>query len=603
MPKMRILSGGEFARRLSSDAEGLDTRYAFFLGAGCSASCGIPTAASLVVERWLPRLREFAAPEGDGRAWIDPIIPKWDPDNPAASYGDVMERLFFQPEQRQREIELLCDGKYPGFGYAVLAALMARDDGAFNVALTTNFDDLLTDALYLFTSARPLVIHHETLASFIRPTRRRPLVVKLHGDNRLSPLNTDGETERLKQQLQQHVPSLLHDGGLIIIGYGGNDEGIASLFKSLAPEALPLGVYWVSKHEPGDALRTWLDERGASWVQEADFDETMLLLRDAFELPHPTEAWIDDVFLRYRETYERLSESIVSRLSGGSETATLKAAVARTDDAAEGSWWRVYLAAQRVHKTAPDEAEAIYLKGLEQFPRSADLIDSYATFLADRGGNPARVEEMYEHALSVDPEHIGSLLTYARFLRDVRQEFDRAEEILERAVAARPGASSSLVDYATFLALTERDLERSRVMFERAIAIDGQSEETLGNYSALLFGIGETAAAEEVLQRALDVGVEPERALGLAYDLYANGDPSRRSSALEIVKQRLSEGIRCLGWNFDLMIRQAERAGHENMPLVRELAEVLTFNRPPEILTAYEEFGDWDPNGGVKKLA
>ena len=107
----------------------------------------------------------------------------------------MIQQLFFSPRGLgKREIERLCDGRFPAFGYAVLASLMAMDGGRFNIVLTTNFDDLVADALYLFTAARPLVIHHESLANFIRPTRTRPLVVKLHGDHRLSPQNTFEET-------------------------------------------------------------------------------------------------------------------------------------------------------------------------------------------------------------------------------------------------------------------------------------------------------------------------------------------------------------------------------------------------------------------------
>ncbi len=82
---------------------------------------------------------------------------------------------------------------------AVLATLIARYGGCFNVVITTNFDDLVSDALYLFTQARPIVIGHESLADFIRPTRTRPLVVKLHGDARLAPQNTVVETAKIRR--------------------------------------------------------------------------------------------------------------------------------------------------------------------------------------------------------------------------------------------------------------------------------------------------------------------------------------------------------------------------------------------------------------------
>jgi Tfp pilus assembly protein PilF len=544
MGKLRTMSGGEFARRLRSSADAGDMRYAFFLGAGCSASAGIPTAGNLVATRWLPRLRVFAAPDAVDDSWISDEIPAWDEERPAASYGEVMERLFITAEDRQREIEALCDGKYPSFGYAVLASLMARPGGAFSVALTTNFDDLLADALYLFTSARPLVVHHESLASFIRPTRTRPMIVKLHGDHRLAPLNTNAETDHLKQQLQEYVPSLLHDGGLVVIGYGGNDEGIASLFRGLPPEALPLGIFWVSKSQPANAVTSWLEERNATWVQESDFDETMLLAQDAFELPHPTDREIRDVFLRYRETYERLSAKIVARKGDTEETVALQAAVRRTDEAAAESWWRVALEVERLRESDRDAAAKLLDDGLTKYPESVDLMTVAAVFfardlhepdraeamferaiLADAQGTPLlanyavflgkerrdfdRAEEMYKRALSADPHSVRLLTNFALFLANDRNKLDPAEEMYERAVAADPQDARALAGYAGFLADERKQVDRAQEMYERAISADAQDAQTLADYAAFLANsLKELDRAEEVFERAISVDSE-----------------------------------------------------------------------------------------------
>ena len=271
---LRKISADEFTRRIKATSEQADKRFAFFLGAGSSVSSGIPAAGSLVKDDWLPRLRDLRAPHRkDLDAWAKDELPGYDPQNAAAFYGQVMEKLFLYPEERQREVERLCDCRFPGFGYAVSASLTSLEGGRFNVVLTTNFDDLMADALYLFTQARPLVIHHESLASYIRPTRTRPLVVKLHGDHRLSPQNTTRETEALKEEIENQVRTLLHDRGLIFIGYGGNDQGIAKMLGALPAEAIPLGVFWVSGKEPQGIILSWLESSEAIWVEKGDFDE------------------------------------------------------------------------------------------------------------------------------------------------------------------------------------------------------------------------------------------------------------------------------------------------------------------------------------------
>lgn len=331
-PLIRI-PAEEFARRLRAVSRQQDARYAFFIGAGCSVSSDIPASATLVSKNWLPRLRDIRAPHyKDAEEWAAQRFVDYDPANPAAIYGVVIEELFLQPEERQREIESLCEGRFPGFGYATLAQMMTIEGGHFNVVLTTNFDDLVPDALYLYTSQRPLVIHHESLAGYIRPTRTRPMVVKLHGDNHLSPYNTVEETERLKSEIENQIRTILYDRGLIFVGYGGNDKSIKTLLDELPDKALQLGVYWVSTTEPRGEMRSWLEKRGAVLVEHGDFDRLMLLMKREFALPFPSDKRFMDVFANYRKTYDRLSAEVAALPDSDPDALALKEALDHYED-------------------------------------------------------------------------------------------------------------------------------------------------------------------------------------------------------------------------------------------------------------------------------
>ena len=465
---LRKIAADEFARRLHETTKQSDKRFALFLGAGCSVSSGVPDAASLVRDHWLPRLRDFRSPHRkDLDAWAKEVFPNYDPQSAAASYGDIMNELFLQAEERQREIESLCDGRFPGFGYACLSALAALEGGRFNVVVTTNFDDLVADALYLFTQARPLVIQHESLASFIRPTRTRPLVVKLHGDHRLSPQNTREETQSLKDEIEKQVRTLLHDRGLIFMGYGGNDVGIRTMLEALPAEALPLGIFWVSRSEPQGAIRPWLESRNAVWVQSADFDELMLLVRNAFDLSPPDRRRFDEVFEKYKATYETLSSRIVSRPETTPEDPALKEAVKRTDESFT-DWWAVQLAASRLEKSAPDQAESVYANGLEQFPNSAPLLGNYAVFLQSIRKDHDKAEEYYQRAVQADPNHANHLGNYAVFLQTTRKDYDKAEEYYQRALQADPNDANHLGNYASFLKNIRKDSEKAKEYKRRA---------------------------------------------------------------------------------------------------------------------------------------
>ncbi|MCB4761939.1 MAG: hypothetical protein LGB06_06750, partial [Sulfurovum sp.] len=135
-----------------------DTNYVFFLGAGCSKSSGIPLAGELAVEWFLKLKKETYKFDKFIKKHLDDKIRKLAEerlekedlsdkekyhqlrDKVVTLYFQLFEALFPDMIDRQKEIQRLTEGKYPGLGYYNLADLMKRK--AFNVVMTTNFDDL-----------------------------------------------------------------------------------------------------------------------------------------------------------------------------------------------------------------------------------------------------------------------------------------------------------------------------------------------------------------------------------------------------------------------------------------------------------------------------
>jgi tetratricopeptide (TPR) repeat protein len=212
------------------------------------------------------------------------------------------------------------------------------------------------------------------------------LIVKLHGDYRLEPKNTNAQTAELETELARQVRVLLQDRGLIFMGYGGNDAGVVRVLDALplAPAALPLGVYWLSPAKPNTAIADWLERRDAIWVKSDDFDEMMVLVKDRFTVPHPDEKRFERVFRNYMETYVSLSGRIASLPDTAAEAPALKAAASRIDESFTG-WWAVELAARRVKEEDPEQADRIYRKGLKRFPNSPELLGNYVGFLLAAG--------------------------------------------------------------------------------------------------------------------------------------------------------------------------------------------------------------------------
>lgn len=504
MNVLREIAPDEFARRLFQQSEKSDTRFALFLGAGCSVTSGIPCASTLVSEHWLPRLHKLRSPQTDFASWTKTEFPNYDQNDAAAIYGRVINALLLQPADRQREIEALCDGRFPGFGYAVLASLVALEGGHFNVVLTTNFDDLVADALYLFTNSRPLVILHESLASYIRPTRTRALIVKMHGDNRLSPQNTEAETSVLKVAIDKQVQALLHDRALIFFGYGGNDLGIKCMLEKLPEEALPGGVFWVGS-EPKGALRLWLESRSAVWVHSKDFDRSMLLIRDAFSLPQPDSKRFDTVYKKYFDTYQSLSNEIASLPDEANVTA-LKTAV-RHSDRQFSDWWAVELAADRVSKSSLDEAEKIYRDGIKLFPTASPLLGNFAVLLQTRSKFDD-AEDMFKQAIAADPQNAINIGNYANFLGSKRNDQDGAEVQYAKAIEVDPKNAVNLGNYAFFLSHVRNNGEKADEYFKRAMSADSCTPQIIVLYANFLSQRSEFNRADDMFKKA--VASEPK---------------------------------------------------------------------------------------------
>ena len=288
---IKVIDVQEFIRRFKKLIENNNAKFSLFLGAGCSVSSGIQTAGYLVEKMWLPRLKETETGNQENLdEWVKTRFPKYKESNPAQSYGEIIETLFPTAKERQTEIEDLVKDFDPGFGYAILAKLMEKYRAHCNIVLTTNFDDMVADALYLYTYQKPIVIFHEALAAFVKIGDTRPIVIKLHGDSKLSPLNTKEETDELSGEITQVIKNIFSETGLIFIGYGGNDCSVLRILNEVSKDkgSFQWGIYWIGGRIPNNKMGKFLREKNAIWVKHKDFDELMLQLKEALELELPT---------------------------------------------------------------------------------------------------------------------------------------------------------------------------------------------------------------------------------------------------------------------------------------------------------------------------
>ncbi len=311
---MRTISPFEFVRRFHHGLTNHDGRHVWFLGAGCSVSSGIGDADETTL-RWLGELKYLETGTADDVAdWIPERFASFDAANPGALYGDVLNALFYTEQEQERELERIIAQAEPGFGYATLAQLVTQPDWGerCNTVVTTNFDDLAADALYLYSQRKPQVLTHESFDRRIRISTSRPTILKIYGDAHLGggrDLNEYGPEKSglLRSDVKDRLRAQFTEAALIFIGYGGNDESVADLLSGLPRGAPAGGIYWVNDEEPGEPIREWLEERNTLWTPYSDFEGLMYLLRREFALGHPRIDRFDKILQRYDAQYRVLA--------------------------------------------------------------------------------------------------------------------------------------------------------------------------------------------------------------------------------------------------------------------------------------------------------
>src|SRR5262249_3315793 len=107
-------------------------------------------------------------------------------ENLARFYPQLYQRRYGDHEQAGYAfLESQMEGKEPSYGYSVLSYLLSET--SHRVVITTNFDNLVADALSIHSSRFPLVIGHDALAQYAAVELRRPLIAKIHGALGFSP--------------------------------------------------------------------------------------------------------------------------------------------------------------------------------------------------------------------------------------------------------------------------------------------------------------------------------------------------------------------------------------------------------------------------------
>ncbi len=305
----QTLTGPEFARLFDLRPQSL----AWFLGAGASASAGIPTGYAMITDF---KKRLFCQLSGTPLRDVDADDPLWvarinsflgtrsslPPPNDPAEYAEAFNAVYPTPEARRSYIEEAIRKGSPSFGHRVLAALLTAK--RIPCVFTTNFDNLLETAATMTDQlVAPTERAHLTVAAIDNAARaelclqesRWPLLAKLHGDYQSVDLkNTTEELKTQDAQMRRVLSGACGRFGLVVVGYSGRDASVMAALLSVLtqPNAFSGGLFWVTRSADSlsPAVKQLLDEAvkasvSVTIVESQTFDEIAADIADVTELP------------------------------------------------------------------------------------------------------------------------------------------------------------------------------------------------------------------------------------------------------------------------------------------------------------------------------
>ena len=260
--------------------------FSLLLGSGASTTSNVKTAQDMIDE-WRSILFRRSGDGVDFERWI--VHKHWY--RHEDEYSLLFEEIYDQPSQRRVYIEECVKYAHPGWGYVYLTDLLSKR--LFDVIFTTNFDDLLNEACYLYSEdLRPIVAAHDSAIQGIRVTAKRPKIIKLHGDFLYDNIkNTLAELETLETNTKRKLAQFAKEYGLVVLGYSGRDRSVMDNIELLLREDdnLRQGVYWC--HRRGDSISGRLQSllrRDRVYLVEIDgFDQFTAELHKAAGLAVP----------------------------------------------------------------------------------------------------------------------------------------------------------------------------------------------------------------------------------------------------------------------------------------------------------------------------
>lgn len=475
----RILSAKRLSQMMKESAENGE-RFCFILGSGASVESGILSGNTLEMQ-WMNCLmgrmddREMPAMDAEEtrriaralyaegkigfpledieKAWLS---AKAEGKNiPSKFYFDIYKlRFHANPRQGYSYLEKIMEHCEPSLGYHALAKLLTENN-LNNLVITTNFDSLVEDALFLYTDKKPLVVGHESLADYIDANIQRPIVAKVHRSLMYAPFNSPETTSELKAEWQKALSYALNTYTPIVIGYAGGDHSLMSFLED-ETTVIRNGVYWCYLGKPSlsdlpeENIQRFVENRNGYFVAIDGFDALMVeigkaLYGDAIR-PGLTEERLKEKHDRrvrqYNEQWDNLnSKPEIQEVLQEMNAEEKREEEQREKEQALTAWDYIRRGLRAKAEGQMEEAIQEYSKAIDKDPRNAAAYNNRGIVYDDLEQYERAIED-YDKAIELDSNNV---LAYNNrgVAYDNLGQYEKAIEDYDKAIKLDPDYDSA----------------------------------------------------------------------------------------------------------------------------------------------------------------
>ena len=539
-PESRIISAKRLSQMMKELSESSE-RFCFILGSGASVESGIPSGSTLEMQwmdclmgkmedRGMPAMDAGETREIAGTLYAEKAIEhsfgeieeawlrakKENKPIPSEYYFDIYKlRFHSNPRQGYNYLEKIMEQCDPSLGYHTLAKLLA-ENSLHNLVITTNFDSLVEDALFLYTDKRPLVVSHESLADYMEANIRRPIIAKVHRGLMYAPLNSPENLQELKPEWQRALSQALSIYTPIVIGYAGGDHSLMS-FLEKETTSIRGSIYWCYRGKrsraglPGENIQSLVANHNGYFVAIDGFDALMVeigktMYSDAIRpglTKDKLQKKLDERLRNYNAQWDKLNENQEMQKAlqemNAAEQEEEKQREKEELLTAQDYFRRGFRASSEGHK---QEAVKEYSKAIELDPSFASAYHNRGILYNDLGEYPKSLKD-YSKAIELNPTYVSAYYGRGNTYYDLG-EHQKALEDYNKVIELDPSFAFAYNGRGNvYRGLGER--QKALDDYNKAIELDSSYAHAYNGRGNIYFDLGEQQKALEDYNKAIEL--------------------------------------------------------------------------------------------------